>query len=218
MPPPPKGRVFARAILAGLCAGLGILIVLRATAVGIYSIPSPSMAPLLVAGDSVLVSRLAYHGHAPRRGDVIVFRRPSDEVASVKRVIGLPGERVELRNNLVTVDGRPLQRTPLEDVSFDSSGVTVHRPVQLPERSLFEESDGVRRWRVVQLRQSLPQSGSWTVPPDSVFVLGDNRDASEDSRVGAGAVPLRDVIGRVDRVVFSTDSQGFRARWWLPVF
>jgi signal peptidase I len=218
MPPAPESSALSRTVAAGFCAGLVSLVVLRLWIVGIYSIPTPSMAPGLVAGDAVLVARLAYRNHPPMRGDVVVFQRRGDDSASVKRVIGLPGDRIELRDSVVFANGRALVRTRMEDLSLDASGMPVRRPVELPERTRYEESDGSRAWTIVQFRESHPQSGVWVVPPGTIFVLGDNRDASRDSREATAApVRLEDVIGRVERVVFSRGSQGFRSRWWLPV-
>ena len=149
-----------------------------------YHIPSGSMEPQLQIGDRVVVSRVAYRLHDPRRGDIVVFdapggdgegggigqllsevlegaglRRP-DETELIKRVIGLEGERIEARNGRVYIDGRELVEPDLPaDVATADFG-----PV--------------------------------TVPAGHVFVLGDNRGSSADSRFGLGPVPVDAIVGR----------------------
>jgi signal peptidase I len=157
---------------------------LKAHVAQAYHIPSGSMEPQLEVGDRVVVSRLAYRVHDPRRGDIIVFdapegdsgrggvlgfvgevlegvglRRP-DETELIKRVIALPGEEVQARGGRVLVNGRELVEPYLPpDVATADFGPVV-------------------------------------VPPDEVFVLGDNRSNSADSRGPLGTVPEDDIVGR----------------------
>ena len=167
-----------------LVIALGGTLLLKNTVAQAFSIPSGSMEPQLLIGDRVAVSRLAYDLHDPRRGDVIVFREPGAEVPDepflnqmfddvlqtvglrqphetelIKRVIGLPGERLEARGGNVFVDGKRLVEP------------------YLPPRVTTERFGPVR------------------VPKDHVFVLGDNRGNSADSRV-IGPVPFGNIIGR----------------------
>ncbi|MCX7706657.1 MAG: signal peptidase I [Anaerolineae bacterium] len=118
-----------------------------------------SMEPNLHTNERLVIEKLSYRFHAPRRGDVVVLHDPagSPELL-IKRVIGLPGERVTIANGRVFVDGRPIE-----------------------EPYLTQETQGNGR--------------SWTVPPFTVFVMGDNRSASRDSRV-FGPVPLEQIVGR----------------------
>ncbi len=152
-----------------------------------YHIPSRSMEPQLEVGDRVVVSRVAYRLHDPRRGDIVVFdappsigdgddgggighfltealegvglRRP-DETELIKRVIGLPGERIEAHGGRVFIDGREL--------------VEPYLPATVTTADF----------------------GPVTVPDDHVFVLGDNRGSSADSRFGLGPVPVDRIVGR----------------------
>lgn len=117
-----------------------------------------SMAPHIASGEIVLINTMAYRLHAPARGDIIAFHHdgPTPETF-IKRVIGLPGDRIEIRRGQVVVNGTPLQETY----------------VQFPDTQTF---------------------GAVTVPPGSLYVLGDNRADSEDSRV-FGFVPENQVMG-----------------------
>lgn len=132
-------------------------------------IPSLSMAPTLAIGDRLVIEKVTYHLHAPRRGDIVVFRPPSPAVQGqvgvdpsvpwIKRVVGLPGDRLALERGRLYVNGR---RLPEPYVFPSRAGTTLH------ER---------------------------TVPPGSVFVLGDNRDHSIDSATW-GPLPMSHIIGR----------------------
>ena len=173
---------------------LAVAILIKSFLVQAFYIPSESMVPTLHRGDRVLVNKLAYLGGHIGRTDVIVFAnrngapepdrgplsaflhwlgeglgvaRPASE-DYIKRVIGLPGETVEIHDRTVYVDGRPLA-----------------------EPYLTEEARGCNR-----------DFGPVTVPPDSLFVLGDNRCNSADSRFGLGFVPVDAVVGRAFLIVW----------------
>jgi len=124
-----------------------------------FAIPSRSMAPTLLPGDQVLVDKTAYRRGEPRRGDLVTFERGGD--VQLKRIVGLPGDRVELRDGVLTVDGRA-RREPYVDLT----------------------------------RIDSVYFGPVTVPAGTVFVMGDNRGDSRDSRE-YGPVDQDDVIGRV---------------------
>ena len=181
----PKSRrlVIEAVVLVGVAVVAAL--VLKAFVAQAFSIPSASMEPQLEPGDRVLVSRMAYRLHDPRRGDVIVFDAPNqpvadepllpirlvedvlegvglkhpDETELIKRVVGLEGEVVQARAGRVLIDGRELVEPYLpRDVATSDFG-----PV--------------------------------TVPPGNVFVLGDNRGDSADSRV-IGPIPVDSIVGR----------------------
>lgn len=122
-------------------------------------VESVSMQPTLYAGDFVIVNKLAYRLGEPKRGDVIVFRYPPapEQEPYIKRIIGLPGERVNISGGKVTINGQ-----------------------------LLEE---------LYLKVTTNQGGEWLVPPESLFVMGDNRNSSSDSRAW-GMVPFENVIGK----------------------
>jgi signal peptidase I len=151
-----------------------------------YLIPSVSMANTLLPGQRVLVDRLAYHYRTVHRGDIIVFRWPGHENGTplIKRVVGLPGDRLSLRNGRLFVNGRPLPEG------------YVRRVQGAAEQTLPAfEGDGVQAWSLAT---------PYTVPPGHYFVMGDNRTESNDSRYW-GTVPRANIIGRAFFVYWPLD-------------
>jgi signal peptidase I len=174
--------------------GAAILVVAaRGVRAGVaaFQIPSDAMRPTLLPGDHVLVSK--FH-KAPGRGEVIVFRYPFGPDDYIKRVIGLPGDTVASEHGQVLINGVPLPRRMLGDACSSRVG-SCH---------VFEEKAGDRTYRVVQedARPS-PDFAATVVPAGHYYVMGDNRDNSQDSRVWG---PLRaDLIkGRVTAVTMSS--------------
>jgi signal peptidase I len=175
-----------------------IALFIRTFVVQAFKIPSGSMQPTLLIGDHILVSKFAYGvkipylntmalpREGPRRGDIVVFKYPVDPNKDfIKRVIGIPGDVVEIRNKTVYVNGEPI-----------SGDVGV-----FTDSHVFAGS--------VPPRDNL---GPVTVPPDGLFVMGDNRDQSFDSRFW-GFVPLKDVSGKAFIIYWSWDSDDFGVRW-----
>ena len=206
-----------------------VLIVLAAkTAIAEpFYVPSGSMEPTLLIGDELLATKFPYGYSAaslpsflvlpntrrvlstlPKRGDVVVFRWPGDRSQVwVKRVIGLPGDRIGLRNGKVWINGTPvgLRLAGTGEAEVENGGaVLAARYIEtLPggyEHPIFK----------VVARGEYDDTSDVVVPPDHLFVMGDNRDNSADSRVpvragGVGLLPVEDLVGRVDAVVGSWD-------------
>lgn len=161
----------------------------RNHAVEPFRVPSTSMEPTLMHGDFIFADK-RYNcpncKQAVRRGDIAIFTYPNNRTQYyVKRIIGLPGEHVQITGREVLIDGRGLGR---------------------PES---REGDGEREWQVRWSDQTSREPIDVTVPPGQVFVLGDNRDQSADSRK-FGTVSLQDVVGRVRQAWFSYADGGVR--------
>lgn len=173
-------------------------------------VPSGSMKPTIVEGDRILVNKLAYDLQVPflyyslkrlsdpRRGDIIVFDSKAADLRLVKRVVGIPGDVVEMVDNVLYIDGQALQYDVLE----------THRD-QIDER---EDLLGVvHSVRLNRDGSRLSTFGRTTVPEGFYLALGDNRDNSSDSRV-IGFVPRDEIIGRARTVVMSMDYD----RYYMP--
>ena len=167
-------------------------------------IPSGSMEPTLLIGDFLLLDKQATANDPPilpptaiRHGDIIVFHDPVDDpsIHLVKRVIGLPGDRIHLRDGLVYLNGQLL---PEPYAIRRPSPPDPYRD-DFPNLQHLDDSVNPAWW--LHLR-TLARSGDITVPPDSYFVLGDNRNNSEDSRYW-GFVPRRAIVGKPILVYFS---------------
>ncbi len=157
-----------------------------------FYIPTGSMAPNFLDGDHILVNKLTYQNRLPRRGDVVVFRVPKKPgLTWIKRVIGLPGDTVELHDNEVTVNGRRLERDRVP-------AGTVPAPL---EGEVFEESNAGRRYRILVGKDKSPQQAKMVVPEGTCYVLGDHRDQSNDSRE-FGPVPLGSLVGSVPYIYY----------------
>jgi len=183
-------------------------------------IPSASMQPTLLEGDVVLVNRLAYDFKVPltdvslarlddpQRGDVITFSSPRDSERLIKRLVGLPGDVIELRDEQLFVNGTAARYSQVNEVMVPV-GQGAMPGLQATEHL------GARE-HAVQFLPAVPAMrnfGPVVVPADSYFFLGDNRDNSADSRY-FGLVPRRLLIGRAHHLVVSADVTGN----WLPRF
>jgi len=173
----------------------------RAHQVASFFIPSASMQPGLLPGD-ILFADMRYNcpgcAAALKRGDVAIFVDPNDRTEYfIKRVIGLPGDRIKISGETVWVNGAALT------VGAETGPAD--------ERLVTEESDG-RMWRVQWNASPALPDIVLTVPPGQAFMLGDNRDASADSR-NFGTVPLQDIVGKARQIWFSASkSDGLRWR------
>ena len=187
-------------------------------------IPSGSMRPTVLEGDVVLVNRLAYNVKLPltdvvlartgepQRGDVVTFSSPLDGTRLIKRVVALPGDVVEMKNERLILNGEPARYTGLETVTEPMEGGAQVEALRLTEHITANggDAEGHRvQWLPgVNARSSF---GPLMVPADSYLVLGDNRDNSADSRY-IGCVPRPLLIGQAHRVLVSADIKGH----WLP--
>lgn len=197
-----------------------------------FNIPSGSMKPTLEVGDYLFVHKPSY-GYSrysfpfglapikgrvwaedPQRGDVIVFKLPSNpRIDYIKRVVALPGETVQVRSgrlyiNDVLVPREPLGLKKVEDPQ--RGNVTMVEYIQtLPGgviHRIYEETDD----------EVLDDTRTYTVPERHFFVMGDNRDNSQDSRVGnvVGFVPFENIVGRADFIFFSTNGEASLFEFW----
>lgn len=176
-----------------------------------FLVPSVSMEPTMLAGDYVLALDNYYRTDAPTRGDLAIFRSsgslPTDYV---KRIVGIPGDAIQIKKGLLYINGAPAQRQALPPYVFSSDGrletIPEYRemlPNGVSYRTIVAEDDG---W--------LENTRVFTVPPRHYFVLGDNRDNSLDSRDAdspGGFIPAENLIAQPAFVYFSTNGE---ARWW----
>ena len=164
-----------------------------------FRIPSGSMMPTLLQGDFIFVKKFAYglrlpvteakvvETGSPKRGDVIVFRLPSDPgINYIKRVIGLPGDKIVFERQRLTING---ERMDLEMDADDSFEVPVY----------IEDLDGRVHEILVTNSQMSTRDGTYRVPKGHYFVMGDNRDRSRDSRF-IGAIPEKFLVGEAVRI------------------
>ncbi|MBI2748126.1 MAG: signal peptidase I [Burkholderiales bacterium] len=182
-------------------------------------IPSGSMRPTLVEGDVVLVNRLAYdfklplsdrsllRTGTPQRGDVITFNSPKDGTRLIKRLVAVPGDVVELRDEVLTING--------ERAAYDGTHATSEPLQHGASTAALQATEHIAgNTRTVQFLPdvaALRSFGPITVPQDHYFFLGDNRDNSADSRF-IGLVPRHLLIGRAHHILVSADIVGD----WLP--
>jgi signal peptidase I len=182
-------------------------------------IPSGSMRPTLLEGDVVFVNRLAYDLKVPltdiavarlaepQRGDIVTFASPRDGTRLIKRLVALPGDVIELRDEVLSINGDAAEYSELTPAR-ESIG---HGVVIDATRATESVAGSRRRVQILSGMRAMRSFGPVVVPADHFFMLGDNRDNSEDSRF-IGFVPRARLIGRAERIVVSADILGH----WLP--
>jgi signal peptidase I len=186
-------------------------------------IPSGSMRPTIQEGDVVFVNRLAYNLKVPltniivartgepRRGDIVTFYSPKGGTRLIKRVIGLPGDTVEMRDKVVIVNGQPASYATIGAVLEQTGNGLPVDALRLDERSGPVEH--VVQWFPTRSGSANDNFGPLLIPADHFLMLGDNRDDSADSRY-FGLVPRELLIGRAVNILVSADIKGN----WAPRF
>jgi signal peptidase I len=222
---------------------------LRSFLVATYDIPSGSMLPTLYIGDYLAVSKWPYGysrysfpfhfppiggrvlSRLPKRGDIVVFWVPSEGQDLIKRVIGLPGDTVAVRNGVVILNGKPLPRQQVRPFAMPISANSPCRPAPGANANIqgnicvdpaYRESiPGGPSYIVLDQVEHGPEDDFPTtrVPAGHVFMMGDNRDDSLDSRFsvsagGIGFIPIEDLVGRADLIFWSTNGTASYFKPW----
>jgi len=228
--------------------------VIRSLVFAPFSIPSGSMLPTLFIGDYVAVAKWPYgysrfsfpwgfpsfegrlFGRLPARGDVVVFRAPRIDEDFVKRVIGLPGDTIEVRGGMLVLNGRPIPREQAGTFAMPISANSPCRVVPGATPMVTRADDGGTACLYPVFRETLPGGRSYrvidqvdnpradtvapkVVPEGHLFLMGDNRDDSLDSRFspqegGIGFVPVENLIGRATLIFWSTDGTAEYSKPW----
>ena len=219
-------------VLKTVFYALLIALVLRVLFFQPFTIPSASMEPNLYEGDYIVVSKWSYgysrhsipfsppifkgrlFGSDPKRGDIVVFKLPRDNKTDyIKRVIGLPGDRVQMIDNLLYINGAPVQ-----DVVTSSDELTTMFGQQITQ--LRETLPGGRSFNIQDFGpgNDLDNTPVFEVPAGHFFMMGDNRDNSIDSRVeqnqGVGLVPAENLVGKAQIILLSWEPG---ASLWNPI-
>jgi signal peptidase I len=215
-----------------------IALVVRTVAYEPFNIPSGSMVPTLLVGDYLFVSKFSYGysryslpfglplfsgrlpipglSHPPERGDVVVFKLPTDtSVDYIKRLVGLPGDHIQMRHGELYINDQLVPRRPDPACRNEEAGV----PVALQEGYLESLPRGPgrapKRHCIIKIGNNGPLDNTpvYDVPKGDYFMMGDNRDNSQDSRVLSvvGYVPAQNLVGKAQFIFFSTTGE---ARWW----
>jgi signal peptidase I len=209
-----------------VCYAIIAAMVVRTVALEPFNIPSGSMKPTLLVGDYLFVSKYSYgyskyslpwsidlfsgrlFGSEPERGDVAVFKLPRDnETDYIKRIVGLPGDRIQMRHGQLYVNDEPVERRQIENFSetdlygrtYSAPQYVEHLPNGVNHHTLDSNPNG-----------NLDNTQVFTVPEGHFFAMGDNRDNSLDSRInnsysGVGFIPAENLIGRAEFIFYSTN-------------
>lgn len=196
-----------------------VMLIFRSAIADWNQVPSGSMQPTILIGDRIVVDKLAYdlripftlrrlaRWHEPERGDVVTFPSPKNEQLLVKRIVGIPGDVVSLKNNLLTINGVQASYSTLEGESVPPGAISGPYPFRFLTETILGNT------RMIMLEPSslvagVTSFGPVTVPAGQYLMLGDNRDNSHDSRY-IGFVDRDRILGRAETVAFSLDYDNY---------
>ena len=195
------------------------VLLLRSFLVEPFRIPSGSMMPTLLVGNFILVNKFDYGIRLPvlntkiidigepKRGDVVVFRYPKDpSVDYIKRVVGLPGDRIGYYNKILHINGKPVAQVPAGIYVGKGSGVSMSGAGKRQEQL------GDVQHQILVMPRTPGMEGEYVVPDNEYFVMGDNRDNSNDSRYW-GPVPEQNLVGKAFRIWMNWDSANGGIEW-----
>lgn len=213
-----------------LIQALVLAMVIRTFLFQPFTIPSGSMRPTLLVGDYLFVSKYSYgYSHyslpmapdlfsgriwssEPKRGDVVVFVPPiNTDIFYIKRVIGLPGDKIQMHQGVLYINNEAVSRTLVGQIN-DRDITEKDRPVDVYREKL---SNGVT-YNTLDLgfEPNADETGVYEVPEGNYFMMGDNRDNSDDSRINLGPVPAENLIGRANLIFFSIGNGSSAWQLW----
>ena len=198
-----------------------------------FNIPSGSMKPNLLVGDFIFVSKYSYgfsknslpfsiplipgkiFSNTPERGDVVVFKTPENNRTDyIKRVIGLPGDKIEIKNGIIFINGSEILRKKLNDF-IDTDNKTSNKRVRMYNEYFFNKEINILD---ITDNGIADNTQLFDVPLNRFFVMGDNRDNSQDSRFisTVGFIPYENLVGKAQFIFFSLENARFLQIWKWP--
>ena len=216
--------------LKSIFIAIFIAILIRSFIVEPFNIPSGSMKPNLLVGDFIFVSKWSYgyskhslpfsipiipkkiFSKLPKRGDIVVFKTPTDNRTDyIKRVIGLPGDKIQISNGLIIINENLILRKKIKDF------LDINREGNLKRIRQYREYFKSIEFNVLDINDNSQSDNTqiYTVPENHFFVMGDNRDNSQDSRFlnMVGYVPLENLVGKAQYIFFSLENARFFQIW-----
>ena len=213
-------------VVLPVAVAIALAFLIQAAVAKPYEIPTPSMEPTILAGDRVIANRVIYEFRDIERKDIIVFHPTlaarttcsgpegaADETPFVKRVIGLPGDRIQMMDGILHINGEAVKKERIEDF-VDQTGEGGGQPVPqyietLPNGIQYHVLD-------TEPHGSVDNTDEYVVPDGHYFMMGDNRDNSQDSRYlnEVGYVPIENYVGRADIIFFSISPDATLWKVW----
>ena len=190
--------------LKSFAIALILALIIRTFIVQSFHIPSGSMVPTLLVGDFILVDKVTYHFRNPNRGDVVVFHFPlNEDVYYIKRIVGVPGDRIQVIDGKLYVNGKPCKYEYVGKYSYWEKGERFSG--KLYYEFLPRKSGGVKKHYVLKTGTQGDNTQVFVVPKGKYFMMGDNRNNSYDSRYW-GFVDRKKIVGIARIIFFSWDS------------
>jgi len=219
--------------LKSILIAIFIALLIRSFIFEPFNIPSGSMKPNLLVGDFIFVSKYSYgfskhslpfsiplipgkfFSHIPERGDVVVFKTPENNRTDyIKRVIGLPGDKIQIKNGIILINGSEILRKKLNDF-IDTDNKTSNKRVRMYNEYFFNKEINILD---ITDNGIADNTQLFNVPENHFFVMGDNRDNSQDSRFinTVGFIPYENLVGKAQFIFFSLENARFLQIWKWP--